>query len=279
MPYSLNKQQRKLVFDPKAKNELDATPIMVRTGDEEVAVRHLQRFKDVPARRPLLLKALGLMQDKTDIELLPTIFKTLVTVKARDDVVLMQKSIKHATKLGRFDVILRCLALPAPTGFSFKYDGILQQTLKSLHDVAEQDDWAEASLAKATRYADAIAVMLDQQGHARGATPSALVDNDPRVNPEVIGLFLELAAVNVYKHGDKKDANGSVEKYAKRVAACLEIYKVVSSSPDLIFHNTDRHSRNRHRQISYMSCTRNSTSSFHYGMACPSQSPCLTRRS
>lgn len=52
-------------------------------------------------------------------------------------------------------------------------------------------------------------------------TSKVLARDYPRRRPEVIGVFLELAAVNAYKHQDKTDKGGVLAAYTTRLLSCI----------------------------------------------------------
>lgn len=70
-------------------------------------------------------------------------------------------------------------------------------------------------LDKATRYANSIAHMFDNEAH--------IGQIDPRQDPEVLGLYLQLAAIRAHKHSGQ-----DLDKYLRRTIERLGHYQPVS---------------------------------------------------
>lgn len=214
IPASLNKAQRQLIFDPKRQSELENSPFSIQVGNEEIELEHIQPYQGVPARRPLVLEALRLMK-KGDMSHVPRLFEALIDAGGKPDSPLLEKTIRSATQARCFHIVLQCLMRPDNTGFSFRHPGVLKEVLKSLQVIAQRNNWDMTGLDKATRYANSIAHMFDNEAH--------IGQIDPRQDPEVLGLYLQLAAIRAHKHSGQ-----DLDKYLRRTIERLGHYQPVS---------------------------------------------------
>jgi hypothetical protein len=86
-----------------------------------------------------------------------------------------------------------------------------------LQDKAFASDWSAEETKQAFAWAEMFLDMLEDERHAG----SKLIKGhqDPRVQPQVIGLVLQMAAVRAERHLAGKDEDGKVAKYAERLLA------------------------------------------------------------
>jgi len=259
-PALLNARQRNLIYKQKYKTELETSPQRLTFGGERFQLKHVDRRRDLSARRPLVNKAIENMHANKDWAQLPALLEGLHQARIMPDATTLVRVIRMATNDRNFHVVLSCLARPLVTGLTLKDDEVLRWVVRGLRRVAvlgetskehqaaraegseestttpdEQSSgstaaptaWSEASVARALRYANVVAQLLERDGHTRGRTPYEFVDDDPRLRPTIIGAFLELAAINAYKYHDGKDVDGSVRKYADRLRARLTKHQEV----------------------------------------------------
>ncbi|KAF1346169.1 hypothetical protein BDV97DRAFT_401524 [Delphinella strobiligena] len=218
IPAYLNKRQRHLIFGDKYKTELENTPAYATLGDEEVELKHIDRRNDIPARKPLVKKALSLMQGHDDWRQLPGLLEGLHKSNSRPDLDFQEKIVRKAIQADQLGVVVICLNRSDLTGLTLKNEGILNLVIWGLHEYAQSAAWEEARVRKAIRYADEIAQMLEAEEHGTGRK---IAQNDPRTRPSTIGVYLELAAVAAQKYQGGKDVDGSVRRYAERLMACI----------------------------------------------------------
>lgn len=217
IPAYLNKRQRHLIFGDKFKTELENNPAYATLGEEEVQLKHVDRRRDVPTRRPLVRKALSIMKTDEDWRQLPAMLEGLHKGQARPDVDFHEKIIRKAVQAGQLGVVVRCLNRSTLTGITLKNDNVLNSVLWGLHEYAQTDDWDEARIRKAIRYGNEIAQMLESQEHGSGRK---IAENDPRTRPATIAVYLELSAVLAQKYQGANDVDGTVARYAQRLLAC-----------------------------------------------------------
>lgn len=179
----------------------------------------MDRRRDIPAKRPLVKKALELMRQPEDWKQLPSLLEGLAKGDGKSTIDLQEKIIRKAIEADQFSVILRCLRRSHAIGMTLKNDTVLSQVLWGLHRSAQLEDWDEKRLRKAIRQADELAQLLESDDHGAG---KKIAENDPRTRPATIGVFLELAAVNSYKFYAGRDQDGSVKRYSDRLMACFQ---------------------------------------------------------
>ncbi|KAI5248150.1 hypothetical protein E4T43_01542 [Aureobasidium subglaciale] len=216
IPAFLNKRQRHLIFGDKFKQELENNPAYATLGEEEIPLTHIDRRTEIPARKPLLLKALKLIEENDEWRQLPSILEGLHKARPQPDLPLQEKILRKLQLADQFPVILRSLRRSHATGLSLKNDAVLNQVLNALRETASRENWEKARLEKAIKNADELAELLEAEDHGSGRRLSL---NDPRTRPAVIGLFLELHAVYASQYQGGKDVSGKVKSYATRFMA------------------------------------------------------------
>lgn len=216
IPAYLNKRQRHLIFGDKFKQELENNPAYATLGEEEIPLIHIDRRKDIPARKPLVLQALRLIEENDEWRQLPSILEGLHKARPQPDLALQEKILRKLQLADQFPVILRSLRRSHATGLTLKNDAVLNQVLNALRETASLENWEQTRLEKALKQADELAELLESADHGSGRK---LSPNDPRTRPAVIGLFLELHAVYAQQYQAGQDVSGKVKAYATRFMA------------------------------------------------------------
>jgi len=216
IPAYLNKRQRHLIFGDKFAQELENNPAYATLGEEEIQLVHIDRRSEIPARKPLILKALSLIEENGEWRQLPSLLEGLHKARPQPDLALQEKILRKLQLADQFGVILRSLRRSAATGLTLKNDAVLNQVLNALRETASLDNWEKERLQKALKQADDLAELLESADHGSGRT---LSPNDPRTRPAVIGLFLELHAVFAQQYQNGQDVTGKVKAYATRFMA------------------------------------------------------------
>lgn len=218
IPAALSTHEQKLMFGTKWKQYLIDNPQVVSVGDEDVELYHINRRSELPNRNKLFLKAIELMRngEQGDWKNLPPLLAGLKRMKKEPNDGQLAKIVRIATNCGRFGTILQCLHQAEHTGMTLKKPEILDAVMTALRQIAYSDGWSEPSTLKALRDANEVALQLEDEDHGSG---KFLQENDARRRPEVISVFLELAAVYAQKHQEGKDVDGKVKAYAERLLA------------------------------------------------------------
>lgn len=222
IPGYLDPYQRKLIFGTKNRQLLHDNPQTTTIGDEEIPLTWIDRRTEIPNRKKAIRRALQLMEesgrDRKVWSNLPSLLVGLTHIGVHVDDYLMGVMVRKATNAGRLDVIMQCLEQSRFTGMTLKREEVLRHVVWGIRIQAQRENWSEAAVRKGLAEARQLSLMLESEEHGSGR---ALVRDDPRQRPEIIGTFLELAAVNAYKYQDKKDNGGVVAAYVSRLISCI----------------------------------------------------------
>lgn len=229
-PAYLNKQQRNLIYKDKYKQQLENSPAKVTLGDEDFDLVHVDRRRDLPARRPLVNSILRMMRENKEWNHLVPLLEGLHTARVTPDISMQERIIRQAGEDNSLDAILTSLIKVDDTGMSLKNDEVLHWVLRGLRRGAAKHNWERKYLAKSLTQSKMLAAILEQDGHTRGKTSHNLTADDPRTNPLVIGVWLELYGISAVKYQKGQDTDGNVKRYAERVMTCLQQSKVSSAT-------------------------------------------------
>lgn len=210
-----------MIFGTKNRKQLEDNPQTVQIGEEEIELKWMDRHTEIPNRKVLIRQALSLMEQSGERKAwsnLPAMLVGLTHIGAKIDEKMMDMIVRRAVSADRLDIIIQCLEQSRFTGMTLKREEILRNVVWGLHSHAQNADWSEGAVRKSLAEARQLALMLEAEEHGSG---KVLVRDDPRQRPEVIGVFLELAAVNAYKHHDKTDQGGVLTAYATRLLSCI----------------------------------------------------------
>ena len=231
IPAYLHKIERRLIFGTKNRQTLEDNPQTIPIGGEDIPLQWMDRRKEVPNRTKLLHKAIDLMAvegESKDWLNLPALLTGLRHAHATPGPRAMGKIVRKAVEAGRMGSIVLCLQQANHTGMRLDVEEVLEGVVWGLHVTAQRDGWSEESTLKALKAANQVALLLESEEHGGGRH---LRQNDPRQRPEVLGVFLELAAVHAYRYLDAKDVDGKVKTYAARLLGCIDGATQVRSPP------------------------------------------------
>lgn len=228
LPAALSKPEQRLIFKHRNRDFLAENPRTVTLGDEEIELEWIDRKKEIPNRVRLLHKAVRFMAqgEKTDWNNLPALLAGLHKAKRTPTDRQLAKMVRLATNNGKFGTILQCLHQAHNTGLTMKKDDVLNAVIWGLREIAQVGQWSEESTSKAIRDANEVAMQLEDTDHGTG---TLVPPKDPRRRPEVLSVFLELAAVYAYRYQDGKDVDGKVKAYAERLLSNIENAERVST--------------------------------------------------
>lgn len=250
IPAYLRKQERKMIFKQEFKQYLQDNPQTVYLGGEEIQLQWIDAKNDIPARKGLVNQAIDLMAagESAEWQNLPKLLQALNEgVKKPATPAQMEKIVRKAIQSGKFGFVLQCLTQAEKTGMSLKDERVLQSVISGLHEMAEGSEWSEETTGRALRDAHQISLLLEREEHGNGAK---LASNDPRTRPEVLGVFLELAAVYAYKFEGAQDKQGLVKAYAGRLLSNLKDRQSTVSHAKSAVHEDFELTFNRHLKSS-----------------------------
>ncbi|KAK4501636.1 hypothetical protein PRZ48_007445 [Zasmidium cellare] len=235
IPAYLREKERKMIFKPANKQFLQDNPQTTYIGDEEIKLQYIDRLRDILPRKQLVWRAINLIvegESGDDWQNLPKLLQGLHEgVKKAAAPGQMEKIVRKALHNEKMGIIMQCLQQVEATGMTLKNEQVLKSMVCGLHDMAESSHWSESATGRALRDAKSIALMLESEAHGTGRK---LASNDPRTQPEVLGVFLELTAVYAYKFEDAKDTQGLVKAYTSRLLDNLKDRNPLPSEDQLL---------------------------------------------
>jgi hypothetical protein len=214
LPQYLNEHQRKLIRSTKLKSQLENDPVYATLGDEEIRLEHIDVTKDMPPRTAFL-EVIRLLQSKEDWSNLPGLLEGYHRSKAKLDPQWLESMIKKAREDGAMNVVVQCLAQVEKNGFSLRTPSVREQILLGIRLNAKEAQW-DIKKTKSLRKAEEV---LRHMEHPEHCGSRKVTEQDPRAEPYVIAVPLELAAHDAIKSG--RNESGKVELYSTRLITAL----------------------------------------------------------
>jgi hypothetical protein len=179
-------------------------------------LQHINKRKDIPNHKKALYNAMKLMKEKTDWANLPNLLEGLKVAGMNTNTPPIKGVVlSELMKAGRQEVILECLRRVEGTGMQLKEPNFVIRIMLAMQKRAFTINWHEHETAKALKWAEMVVVLMEDPKHAGSRVLAG--EDDPRLQPEVIGILLELAAVRAVKHLESRDVDGKVAEYAARL--------------------------------------------------------------
>jgi hypothetical protein len=198
--------------------------VIATIAEEDFQLQHIDKRKDLPNVRKSLYKAMSLMKDKKDWANLPNLLAGLNTSGANMSASKVKSMIlSKILAAGRQETLLECLRRGEVTGIQLKDPDFVTRVLLTMQMRAFRADWHEHETAKALKWAEMVVELMEDPKHAGSRFLAG--ENDPRLQPAVIGLLLELAAVRSVKHLESRDVDGKVAEYGARLLGTLLEFK------------------------------------------------------
>jgi hypothetical protein len=217
LPTLLNAAQRKLIQSSKAKAHLTNEPVYALIGDEEVRLEHINVTKDVPSEKSFL-RVLDLTTEPQDWRNMPALIEGLHNVKKLAPR-YQKRFILAAAEAGMVSVLLQCLQQAANNGFSLNLPVVRLNMFHIIRDIARNSDWEEEATQKCLKQIQQVLDFMDDPAHCGEKT---IMPDDPRTQPYVIAIPLEIAAMRVTNHLGGVDEGGLVAMYTSRLLAALD---------------------------------------------------------
>ena len=197
---------------PKTRSQLLEEPFYVEVGNEKFRLLPRDPEERAPKLGRLLNRMMGLMEKKSDWEILPDVLTELTRAKVNVKKRALGRFARKAANASAYNAILECVKQARRTGFILRDIEDVNEAMTPLYQQAMWDDWSEEQTHKGIQYAERIAQHLDRPEHCGDGTlpPS----QDPRVQPSTIGILLLLSAVRATKHLNGQDTEQRVMKYS-----------------------------------------------------------------
>ena len=216
LPSHLSRQHKSLIYRQKYEKELSTEPVIATIAEEDFQLQHIDAKIDVPNSKKTLQKAMTLMKDKKDWANLPNLLEGLNVAGMNTNTERVKGSVVTQCRLaGRQEVLLECLRRVKDTGMQLKEPRFVVRVMLAMQSRAFRTDFHEHETAKALKWAEMVVALMENPEHAGSRVLAG--ENDPRLQPEVIGILLELAAVRAVKHLESRDVDGKVAEYGARL--------------------------------------------------------------
>ena len=217
IPWSLAKQQRRLIWSPKNNEMLLNEPgITVELGDgERLKLMPADPFA-IPNPRKEMPKILALMKQPGDWRNLMGLLEGLKIAHQVPPLDHMEKIVRKAHESGKVGTIIQCAERVHRTGLSLKNPSVFEEVMLAYHTKAQNAGWKGEEVDRALRQAEHAVFMLEAKEHKPKSKDGTI---DPRRKPEVVGILLELAAVRSVRNLDKVDQGQKVADYVAKVLA------------------------------------------------------------
>lgn len=124
----------------------------------------------------------------------------------------LERVVRIAGEAGMAHEVLEGVRAAERTGLHVRGRRLFREVMWACRAQARLSGWEEEETEKALRYAEHVARLLDGRRKTAG-------HGDPRVQPDVIAVVLELAAMRAVRHQDGKDVDGKVLAYSQRLMA------------------------------------------------------------
>jgi hypothetical protein len=229
LPQYLNDAQRKLIRSNKLRSQLENDPIYATLGDEEIRLEHIDVTREMPPRSSFLEVIRLLGTEKKDWQNLPGLLEGYHRSKVRLDNKWLAVAIEKAREAGALSVVMQCLQQVESNGFSLGIPEVREGVLLGLRREAKEAGW-DVEGTKSLKRVEAVLRHMEHKAHCGSRR---VTETDPRAEPFVIAVPLELAAQEVLKNGNV-ELMSKVEIYSTRLITAIAQQKsewVCSHSP------------------------------------------------
>lgn len=218
VPSYLNKQQLRLVQSTKSKAQLENDPVYATFGEEEIRLTHLDITKDVPNKR-IFFEFLDMAKEAKDWANLPALLEGWHHARPNKLSKQLSETVKRANDAGMMPLIIQCLWRVEKNGFTLSEPNLRYTLLNTIRWNAKNSDWDKIVVERSLKQVETVIELMEKPEHCGSRTVS---NSDPRAEPMVIGLPLELAARRAKSQFEGKDQDRSVATYFHRLITALD---------------------------------------------------------
>lgn len=240
LPAHLSESQTLLIEKEKYRRQLE-TPTKATIAGEEFTLKPLSKLERPNVRRSLAT-AIELMKEKRDWDNLPNLLKGLKTAGelrlTNTWKPTLRKVVSRLGTAGRQDVLLECLRRGSETGITLSSRSFATGIFTQFHRKAFNSDFSPQDTKKAFSWAEQVAVLMENPEHAGNTNLAG--EDDPRTSPEIIGVLLDLAAVNCSKNLGGKDEDNKVASYTEKFLSTPVALKPVPDVKGRAGHDLNR---------------------------------------
>jgi hypothetical protein len=226
MPAAVESHHRDLMYKPSKHPILTNEPGVTVTMDdgEEIKLEPRDGLDKPMTKKALVTIARVLKNNQSDADwnnLIPFL-KGLVLSKRKCYAAhgFPQKITRNACEVDKDHIILSCVEKPQDTGMSLRLEMVARELMLRLHERAAVSNFDGPGLEAIYRRAEHLARMLEDQMH-NGGKPGKH-ECDPRTDPVIQAILLELAAERVINKYDGEDRDGKVGTYATKLIHLIQ---------------------------------------------------------
>ncbi|KAK2756444.1 hypothetical protein FQN54_005337 [Arachnomyces sp. PD_36] len=212
IPSSLSPRHQALMFKKKYADQLNNQRVMVnlRGRDEQVRLQPMP-ITEQPSNQDFktAIKSMSTYEDWCNLQPLLIGLKDSKRVLQPDR---LEWLIRKACDAGKHGIILECIKKSKITGLELRGVGAVRILYQGFHAVAQSSGFSKGVVERSLDQAQQAAALIQPPKKHKGA----VVEEDARKQPDVIGVLLELSASRALQSFDGNDQNGEVASYATR---------------------------------------------------------------
>ncbi|RCI11655.1 hypothetical protein L249_7213 [Ophiocordyceps polyrhachis-furcata BCC 54312] len=208
-PAYLPAKQRKLIFDARARDELEMNPVIIEIEDQKYRFPPLDRSKDVPKVSTAFLDAVYKMQTPRDWENLPTLLAGYLKAQIQLRSSVYGKMCRVAARTGNIQAIIECAKQSKETGFAFRTWELIHRTFVANNARIYENSGDRRKMMQA--YSQVV-VLLDLLHRPEHTVVESNSRSRPQFSPLVRGMHLyALCSAIKAKQLDGKDAEKDMD--------------------------------------------------------------------
>lgn len=229
----MTKHQQNLVYTQKYASQLENDPTYATIGDEDFLLEHMDKRKDIPNSAKSIRSVFKLTKDHDDWLNWLALLQGLHESRAKYLPKWKVEFVRKACEAGQLWVVIQALNQVERNGMSMSIPGVRHAVFLGFRTFANNTAWDEEAVQTCLKYAQQAADLMEHPEHCGRRV---VATHDPRADPVVIGVLLELAArAAQYQEGDSS-AQVLAENYTQKLATALQ-----QQSTDLVcFQSTLR---------------------------------------
>lgn len=218
IPYGLPMRQQRLIFREKNKTRLEEEKLITNIGqnEEEYRLQHKDRMA-MPTMKEAW-NTVAMMKTKADWSNLIPFLEGIKQAKRAVKPKRWEWMVRRAAASGTLGTMLKAAQLSQQTGFRLNRYGVVMRLFFELHRIAQSGDFAGPAASRALTLGKQTVMLMEDPAHAaREPNP------DPKCQPFVIGIMLELHAARALSESATENDKESVMAFAKRLLAAMPL--------------------------------------------------------
>ncbi len=122
---------------------------------------------------------------------------------------------RKACEVGKEQIILDAVGKPKETGLSLRQNEVARELMLRLHNLAALESFQGPQMARISRLAEQVALMLEDQLYSDTKLKEG--ECDARKDPVVLAVLLELAAERAVHQNENTDTGSQAANYATKL--------------------------------------------------------------